>query len=204
MKRIILQISVILMTVLSISAQNEKKLNFNYSLDDIKKIVITVNDNIEIENIVSNYVECELRFTETGKVIGISNKDELEDPSLVSQIKDSILYISPKERESLFVFGISTYNQDLLYRFKIPSNIPVEIKSQSKCYVNGNFKNLDIDTKKEAELYLSKDQIKYLNCVATRSSVKLDGSDKGMNYFYESTGNEKYIIKSESINVQFK
>lgn len=192
------------MSVLNSNSQNEKKVNSDYSLETIKKVVITVNDDLELENAPSDKVECELRFTETGKVIGVSNKDEIEEPGLISEIRDAVLYITPKDRENLYIIGISTYSQDLKYRFKIPSSIPVEIRNTGKCYVNGSFESLKIENEEETDMCLSKNQIKYLNCIASRNTVTLNGADKGKNYFYESDGSDKYIINSKSISIQFK
>jgi len=203
MKKIIIATSLILLSVSFVKAQNEKKLNYRYSLDNVKEVVITTDAYTEIENSISNQVECELTLTEKGKVVGFSNKDELKEPEMVSEIKDSILYISVKKRSGLYVIGVSTYSEDLKYRFKIPATIPVEIKNPEKCYVNGGFKKLVLHSESESDIVLRKDQIKYLNCNSSDKTIKLNGVEKGTNYFFESNGTDKYIIRSESISIQF-
>jgi len=202
MKKLIVATILILFSVFILKAQNEKKLNYRYSLDNVKEVVITTNGYTEIENSISNQVECELKLTKKGKVVGFSNKDELEEPEMVSVIKDSTLYISLKKRSGLYVIGVSSYSEELKYRFKIPVGITVEIKNSEKCYVNGRFRKLILNTDSESDLILKKDQIKYLNCISSDKTIKLNGVEKGTNYFFESKGTDKYIIKSKSIIIQ--
>ena len=87
MKKIIISTAFILLSTIFLMAQNERKLNYKFSIDKIKEIVINTNGYTELENSISKNIECVLTVTEKGKVIGFSNKDELEEPEMISVIK---------------------------------------------------------------------------------------------------------------------
>lgn len=203
MKTFIITTAIILSAVLNIKAQNERKYNYRFSVDNVKKVIITTDGFTEVENSVSNEIECELKLTEKGKIIGFSNKDKLEEPTLVSEMKNGVLYISMNERTGLYVIGVSTYSQKLHYRIKIPTNVPVEINSSDECNINGRFKELVLNNESKSMLVLRKESVKYLNCNSLDKPVFCNGVAKGTNYFFEGIGEEKYIINSPKINIQF-
>ena len=203
-KKVIICSAIILLSLSFIQAQTETKSNYEFSVNNIKEVVINCNGYTEINNSVTGKIDCELTLVKKGEVWGFSNKEKIEDPHLTSRIEDSTLYISLLESPGLYVIGISSYSENLKFEFNIPKNISVVINNSLNNYVNGTFKGLSINSEDETNLTLTKDQIKFLDCFSNDDQVIINGLNKGTHFVYEGMGSEVYIIKSSKINIHYK
>ena len=199
MKPLIYSFNIIILNIALVFAldnNNEKSI----PVDSIVTVNINLNGNIFLENSSDDRLHLRTTTKIEGKVIGISNRDNISPYIVDIKKEDKILNISPHPREKSWTIGVSTISEENTHFIHIPKNMNVIVNSNNaKIMVNGLFSLLKVEnTKGETAIQLSKSKIHYLKANTKNGRLWINDMAVKNNYNLISSGYSVIDISSKS------